>query len=76
MKVEAVKSSDAEAVPTHLCSTTLDNMYVQGGQIRADSTMLHDIHVLQVKRPEQSTDAWDVYQLVATVPGSEAFPES
>ena len=74
--VEAAGSSASDAVLKHLRSATLDDMYVHGGQIRADGTMLHDIHVLQVQAPEQSTDPWDVYQLVATVPGSEAFPES
>lgn len=37
-------------------------------------TLLHDMYLLRVKSPEQSTGDWDFYNLVTAVPGSEAFP--
>jgi branched-chain amino acid transport system substrate-binding protein len=73
--VAAVGSAAPEAVMRHLRAATLDDMYVRGGRIRADGTMLHDIHLLQVKTPQESTGAWDCYKLVETIPGAEAFPE-
>ena len=49
-------------------------MYVTNGHIRADGTMLHDMHLLRVKTPALSSGPWDVYDLIATVPGAKAFP--
>lgn len=74
--VSAVGGAEPQAVIRQLRGATLDDMYVRGGRIREDGTMLHDIHVLQVKTPEESTGGWDVYKLVETVAGAEAFPEA
>jgi branched-chain amino acid transport system substrate-binding protein len=67
-------TTDAGAVMGHLRGATLNDMYVKNGRIRSDGTMLHDMHLLRVKTPAQSTGPWDVYDHVATVPGAEAFP--
>jgi branched-chain amino acid transport system substrate-binding protein len=72
--VDAVGSTDPEAVIDHLRRAPLNDMYVTNGRIRDDGTMLHDIYLLRVKAPDASTSEWDVYEHVATVAGSEAFP--
>jgi branched-chain amino acid transport system substrate-binding protein len=72
--VAAVGSTDPDAVIRHLRGALLKDMYVRGGRVRADGTMLHDIHLLQVKTPQESAGPWDYYKLVETVPGAEAFP--
>ena len=72
--VAAIGTTDAGAVIGHLRDATLNDMYVKNGRIRADGTMLHDMHLLSVKTPARSTSAWDVYDLIATVPGEEALP--
>ena len=35
--------------------------------------MVHDMHLMQVKSPAESKGEWDLYKLLATVPGDEAF---
>jgi branched-chain amino acid transport system substrate-binding protein len=35
--------------------------------------MVHDMFLLQVKKPAESKYPWDYYKLVATVPGDQAF---
>src|SRR5581483_6366136 len=72
--VAAVGGPDPASVIRHLRSTTLNDMYVKNGRIREDGTVLHDMYLLRVKTPQESTGAWDYYDLVATVSGSEAFP--
>jgi branched-chain amino acid transport system substrate-binding protein len=72
--VEATKSTDPEAVARYLHGATLDDMYVTNGRIRGDGTMLHDIYLLRVKSPQRSKGDWDVYELIAAVPGADAFP--
>ena len=35
--------------------------------------VLRNLYLLQVKKPEESRSKWDIYNVVATVPGEEAF---
>jgi branched-chain amino acid transport system substrate-binding protein len=48
-------------------------MFAQGGYIRADGAMIHDMYVMQVKSPQESKYPWDYYKLVKKMPGEEAF---
>ncbi len=35
--------------------------------------MVHDMYLIEVKKPLESKARWDDYNLLATVPGNEAF---
>ena len=35
--------------------------------------MVHDMYLFEVKKPSESKGEWDLYKLLATVPGDEAF---
>jgi branched-chain amino acid transport system substrate-binding protein len=35
--------------------------------------MIHDMYLLQVKKPAESKEAWDYYNVLATIPGKEAY---
>jgi branched-chain amino acid transport system substrate-binding protein len=72
--VAATGSTDAQAIRQHLRDVELNDMYVKSGHIREDGTLVHDIFLLRVKTGERSTSEWDVYELVETIPGEEAFP--
>jgi branched-chain amino acid transport system substrate-binding protein len=72
----AVSGTDPEPVVRYLRGATFHDMYVSGGRIRSDGTMLHDMYLLQVKAPQESSGDWDYYKLAATVPGDEAFPQA
>ena len=65
----------ADSVIAWLRHSTLNDMYVRNGRVRPDGTMLHDMYLLQVKAPKSAQDSWDVYELIDTVSGEEAFPE-
>jgi branched-chain amino acid transport system substrate-binding protein len=41
--------------------------------IRADGRFLSDNHLFQVKTPAESKAPWDVFKLVSTTPGADAF---
>ena len=46
---------------------------VRNGGLREDGRMVHDFYVFQVKTPAQSKGEWDLYNLLATIPGDQAF---
>jgi branched-chain amino acid transport system substrate-binding protein len=43
------------------------------GYIRADGRKIHNMYLYQVQVPPASDDPWDIYKLVQTTPGDEAF---
>ena len=48
-------------------------MFAMGGVLREVGRMVHDMLIMQVKKPSESTGEWDVYKILATIPGGEAF---
>jgi branched-chain amino acid transport system substrate-binding protein len=62
-----------EPVMKAMRDTPINDFFVQNGVIRADGLMVHDMFVFRVKRPDESHGPWDYLQLVATIPGDQAF---
>lgn len=49
------------------------NDFFNKGYIRADGRLIHEMHLFEVKKPEDSKYPWDYYKKIATVPGEQAF---
>ncbi|HEY6335012.1 MAG TPA: ABC transporter substrate-binding protein [Alphaproteobacteria bacterium] len=71
--VAAAGTDEAEAVMKKMRDTPIDDFFVKNGHIRPDGLMVHDMYLFQVKSPAESKDPWDLYKLVATIPGDQAF---
>jgi branched-chain amino acid transport system substrate-binding protein len=71
--VKAVGSTDSKAVMEKMKEMPVDDFFAQGGRVRQDGRMVHDMLLVQVKRPDESKYAWDYYKILATIPGEEAF---
>jgi branched-chain amino acid transport system substrate-binding protein len=71
--VKALKTDDGDQVMARMRATKVNDFYAKGGSIRADGRMVHDMFLMQVKTPDQSKEPWDYYNLIATIPGDEAF---
>jgi branched-chain amino acid transport system substrate-binding protein len=71
--VKAVNSDDGDKVNEQMRKSKVNDMYAKNGYIRADGSMIHDMYLMQVKTPEQSTTPWDYYNVVATTKGEDAF---
>jgi len=41
--------------------------------VREDGRMVHDMYLVQIKKPEESRYPWDYYKVLSTIPGDEAF---
>jgi len=71
--IEAVGTDEAPKVMAQMRATPVNDFFAKGGKIRIDGRMVHDMYLFEVKKPEQSRNAWDLYNLIATVPGDEAY---
>ena len=71
--VKAVGTTDAEPVMAKMREMPVSDFFTSDGILRPDGRMVHDMYLARVKTPAQSHAAWDQYDIVATVPPSEAF---
>jgi branched-chain amino acid transport system substrate-binding protein len=71
--VKATGSDEAQAVRKQMMDTPINDMFATNGRIREDGRMVHDMYLAQVKTPAESTNEWDLYDIVRTIPAEEAF---
>lgn len=71
--VAAAKSDEARMVIARMREIPIEDDVVRNARLREDGRMVHDFYVFQVKTPAQSRSEWDLYDLVATIPGEQAF---
>ena len=70
--VEAAKSIDADKVMTTWRGMKMNDFF-GSGQLRADGRYVHDMYLMEVKKPSESTKPWDYYKLVKKLPGDTVF---
>jgi branched-chain amino acid transport system substrate-binding protein len=71
--VKAIGSDDADKVLAQLKKTKINDMFAKGGYIRDDGRMIHDMYLMQVKTPAESTEPWDYYKVAETMKGEAAW---
>jgi branched-chain amino acid transport system substrate-binding protein len=71
--IDAVGTDDATKVMAQMKATPIHDFFAKDGKIREDGRMVHDMYLFEVKKPEESKGDWDLYKLLATVPGDQAF---
>ena len=71
--VKAIGTDDTQKVMAQMKKTPVNDFFAKNGTIRADGRMVHDMYLLQVKKPGESNTPWDYYNVRATIPAAEAF---
>ncbi|UQG60055.1 ABC transporter substrate-binding protein [Marinobacter sp. M3C] len=71
--VKATGSDEAQTVRKQMMATPINDMFATNGRIREDGRMVHDMYLAQVKTPAESKNEWDLYKIIRTIPGDEAF---
>ncbi|WP_313460527.1 ABC transporter substrate-binding protein, partial [Achromobacter sp.] len=71
--VKATGTDDGDAVMKWMKSNKVNDFFAQGGYVREDGRMIHDMYLMQVKTPAESKAPWDYYKVVATLPGDEVY---
>lgn len=72
MGADEARKSGAATIARMKQMPTDDDVYGKGW-IREDGRKMHDVHLFEAKRPEESTHEWDLMKLVTTVPAKDAF---
>src|SRR6476619_2250055 len=74
--LEAIKETGTDEplkVAAKMREKPVEDFFSRNGKLREDNLMVHDLWLVQVKKPEESKYPWDYYQILATISGEEAF---
>ena len=71
--VAAAKTTDTAPVIAKLHELPVSGPLIKNGSIRPDGRVVHDTYLFRVKKPSESREPYDFYDLVATIPAAEAF---
>ena len=74
--LNAVKDAGTDAplkVAAKMREKPVEDFFSRNGRLREDGLMVHDLVLVQVKKPEESKYPWDYYKILAHIKGADAF---
>jgi branched-chain amino acid transport system substrate-binding protein len=74
--LNAVKESgtdDPLKVAAKMREKPVEDFFARNGRLREDNLMVHDLMLVQVKKPEESKYPWDYYSVLTKISGEDAF---
>lgn len=75
LKSVAAAGTDAtDAVVEKVRATPVDDFYAPGATIRADSKLVHDFYLVEVKEPSEQSKPWAYYNVAKTIKAADAYP--
>ena len=73
LAAQATKSDDPKKIFPWMQAHPIDDAFTANGKLRPDGRMVHDVYLVQVKKPSESKGPADLVKLVAVIPGDKAF---
>jgi len=70
---EASGKLEGTAVMEQMRKMNISDFFGRNAYLREDGRMVHDMYLVQVKKPSESNGPWDYYRILRTIPGKEAF---
>ncbi|SDH24403.1 ABC transporter substrate-binding protein [Bosea robiniae] len=71
--VKQAGTDETGAVMKQMRERPINDIFATNGRIREDGRMVHDMYLVEVKKPSEVKEPWDLYNVLATIPGDEAF---
>ncbi|MGD0024810.1 MAG: ABC transporter substrate-binding protein [Xanthobacteraceae bacterium] len=74
--LNAIKEAGTDAplaVVSKMREKPIEDFFSRNGKLREDGLMVHDLILVQVKKPEESKYPWDYYKILAHISGEDAF---
>ena len=71
--IEAAGTDETEAVAAKLHELPVNDVFAQDGKVGANGRLIKDVYLMEVKAPADITEEWDYYNVLATIPGDQAY---
>ena len=71
--IEKIGTDEPLKVAEQMRARPVEDFFSRNGKLRSDGLMVHDLVLVQVKKPEESHYPWDYCQVLTHIPGDQAF---
>jgi branched-chain amino acid transport system substrate-binding protein len=74
--LQAIKDAgtdDTDKVVEKMRAAPVQDAVIPNGKILANGSIVHDMYLAEVKKPDESKGEWDYYKILRTIPGDQAF---
>ncbi|NLC35521.1 MAG: ABC transporter substrate-binding protein [Alcaligenaceae bacterium] len=71
--VKETGTDDGTEMMKWMKSNKIDDFFGKGGYVREDGRMIHEMYLMQVKKPDESKRDWDYYNVVERLPGENVY---
>ncbi|MCF6178482.1 MAG: ABC transporter substrate-binding protein [Geopsychrobacter sp.] len=71
--IKKAGTDDPDTVMKTMRGMKINDFFSINGYLRADGSMVHDMFLVEVKKPSESKSPWDLLKVIKQVPGNEAF---
>jgi branched-chain amino acid transport system substrate-binding protein len=71
--IKAAGTTDTETVMKTMKTLRVDDATGDSGYIREDGRVIRDMHLFEVKSPQESKYPWDYFKTIGTLPGDQAY---
>ncbi|WJS86574.1 ABC transporter substrate-binding protein [Paracoccus sp. TOH] len=71
--IQEAGTDETEAVAKKLHEMPVDDVFAQSGKVGANGRLIKDAYLMEVKAPADIKEDWDYYNVLATIPGDQAF---
>jgi branched-chain amino acid transport system substrate-binding protein len=65
-------TDDGVRVAAEIRAHPVTDFFTNGGRVREDGRLVHDMYLVEVKNPDEVKYPWDYYRVLRTIPGEEA----
>jgi len=71
--LEAAKTVDTNTVAEKMREMPVSDAVIRNGRIREDGRLVHDMYLVEVRRPGEAKDPWDLEKVQETLAGNDVF---
>src|SRR5882757_883023 len=71
--IKATGTDEPLKVAAQMRSVPIEDFFSRNGRLREDGLMVHDLVLVEAKKPEDSKYPWDYYKILTRIPGDQAF---
>ncbi len=64
--VAAAGTDNPVAVAAKMRELKVEDFFAKSGEVRADGRMMHEMLLVQVRRPEEARNPWEYYKILST----------
>ena len=71
--IQKIGTDEPLKVAEQMQARPVEDFFSRNGRLRSDGLMVHDLVLVQVKKPEESHYPWDYYHVLTHISGDQAF---